>query len=147
MTELGAGLINFRIANDSDVIYAVAPVTSACVILLACFPIYDALRCSGSRKLALILLVPLALISLWQIWGAVHWYLNLPWSGDYTPPMFFFDDFLLPSLTNGQIGGRTLLLALALEAAKWLIFFAIAIWLTVEQARAWRKSAMPDGAS
>lgn len=139
--EVGAGYLLYG-PHDSEAVYATVTAFSACAILLACVPIYDALRCSASRVWALVLLAPLAVISVWQIAGAVHWYLNYPLATDAELPAFFFEPgSLLPGLAELKSGfSWQRLLSFMTEAVKWLIFLGVAIWLSVAQAGAWRKS-------
>lgn len=141
LTELGTGYLYYG-PHDSEALYATVTAFSACAVLLACVPIYDALRCSGPKVWALVLLAPLAVISVWQIAGAVHWYLNYPLAADAELPAFFFEPgSLLPGLAELKSGfSWQRLLSFTTEAVKWLIFLGVAIWFSVAQARAWRKS-------
>ncbi len=139
ISEIGAGYIYYgpHWTDTGDVALAVF---SACAILLACVPLYDALRSSGSRVLALVLLMPLALIAVWQIGSAVLVYLHPPIADTPPPPFFFQPQALLGHLTNYEafINGQVSpIQSILWEAAKWLPFLGIAIWLSLAQVRAW----------
>jgi hypothetical protein len=141
--QLGSGYIYYG-PHGSETVNVTLAVFSACAVLLACVPIYNALRSSGPKALALVMLAPLALIAMWYIGAAAIWALPLPLDRSPPPPMFFFEPHLLlaglTDLESGIRGRIWFLLSLAREAAKWLVFLGVAIWLSVAQARAWRKS-------
>jgi hypothetical protein len=107
---------------------------SAIVVLLACVPLFNAMRSSGPRVLALALLVPLALAAAMQfayagvsavapnaiketsIYG-YSYYLNVAMLGAGF------------ERASGLAQGREFIG----EAIKWLALLAIAIWLTIAQ--------------
>jgi hypothetical protein len=112
-------------------------------ILLACIALFDALRSSGPRLLAQILLAPLAAFSLIYLAQVGEYFLRFPNVtsaaiapyGEYFRPEFFVGQIGdLPSLHYAS--GSTLG-AFATEAAKWLIVLAIAVWLTLARLAAW----------
>ena len=117
---------------------------SAAVVLLACVPIHTALRCSGTKHWAFVMLAPLALTALWQIAVAALYFAGTSLAGSTTPPPeFYFEPRVLvgylSSLTGSTYPGRVPAVAFDREAAKWLVCLAIAVWLTVAQVRAWRR--------
>ena len=145
--KLGTGYLYFD-PTSAELAYAAAAVASACAVLLASVQIWDALRSSGPRRIGLILLALLAVISVSQMWSGVSWYLFPPLAG-YEPPAFFFNDQLIWSFRYGTQGVSrvSLYLDVAREAAKWLIFLMIAIWLSIAQVRAWRKAPASKAAA
>ncbi|MEA2733592.1 MAG: hypothetical protein QOE14_43, partial [Humisphaera sp.] len=80
--EMSAGYLRYGPQpSDSSGVALVA--FSSIAILLACLPLYDALRCSGpkrhAKRLAAILLAPLALFSLMYVARVGQFCLGLSW--------------------------------------------------------------------
>src|SRR5688572_26994308 len=76
-------------------------------ILLACVPLFDALRSSGPKHLAAILLAPLALFSLMHLAQAGRYCLEYPrpTSGDvYLYGVYFQPELLLRRITGTPVG-------------------------------------------
>ena len=116
---------------------------SSIAILLACIPLFDALRSSGPKYLAAILLAPLALFALMHLAQAARYCIHRPpWvPADYFLYVYFSPELLvrgiahLPSAWGAT--GSSLGPAL-IEATKWCTVLAIAVWLTIAQLAAWR---------
>jgi len=109
--------------------------------LLACVPLFNALRSSGPKVLAAILLAPLALTALAQIAYAVLCAPNLNlmdarWLWDR---LFFFNPGAL-ALAVADFSGSILHRDVMTEAAKWFACVGVAVWLTVAQVRAVRRA-------
>lgn len=140
LARLSAGYITYG-PHDSDAAIAALAASSASAVLLACVPIYEALRRTGPKALALVMLAPLALASVWCIGGAALYILNPTRN---LPAVFFFQPELLPpglsDLGTGMGGRHVLTVSRTWEVAKWLAILGVAIWLSLAQARAWRKS-------
>lgn len=139
--DLGAGYMYYG-PQSSDTADVTLAVFSACAVLLACVPIFNALWSSGPKRLAWVLLVPLALICVWQIGYAALYLLYPPLAGSQPPAFFFFDlGALLAGITDLETSislGVPFLMRITIETVKWLIFLGIALWLSLAQLRAWR---------
>ena len=125
---------------------SIALVAFSCVaILLACLPLFDALRSSGPKRAAAILVAPLGLFSLMHLAQVAQYCLGFarPTSTDVTQyGMYFCPGVLVRHIADFQFGaGMSGSVVNALvEAAKWCIVFAIAVWLTIARLTAWRHS-------
>ena len=114
------------------------------VILLACSPLFDALRSSASTHRAVVLLAPLALFSLMNLVQVCRYF--LAGSGLTMMDVGFLGLYFRPELLTGYITGSPTYLfapslpfsAFAVEATKWCIVFGIAIWLSIAQITARR---------
>jgi hypothetical protein len=118
-------------------------VFSSVVILLACFPLFDALRSTGCpKRRGAILLAPLALFALMHIAQTV-WYCFRPRSVDvFHYEVYFWPEFLattIAGLPSGLNLSRMEINAFVVEAAKWCTVLGIAIWFSTAQFAAWRE--------
>jgi hypothetical protein len=116
---------------------------SSIVVLLGCVPLFNALRSSGPRALALVLLAPLALASVVRVGYAVLFALNL----DPFPPSWLYWRlyyFNTRPLANAIIDPSSQFLQreFLAEAAKSLACFGIAIWLSIAQVAATSAAVM-----
>jgi hypothetical protein len=149
-TEFGPILVLYG-PNSSDEAYVVFSALSALGILLACVPVSQALRRSGARVLAWVMVVPLTLTALLHLAVCVLWVVDFANAQGYDPPGFFFQPGYLTSrlseLSSGVEGRYRLLLNVVQEYLKWLPFLGIALWLTIAQVRAWRKRPTPASAA
>lgn len=114
---------------------------SAIAVLLACVPLFNALRSCGPRVTAAILVAPLALGALWQTAGAVLLAMNVLNVANanlvYSRASYFAPRPLTDGLASlhWHSGTGTFLF----EAAKWLACFSIAARLSVAQLAAKRR--------
>ncbi|HTL30459.1 MAG TPA: hypothetical protein VL282_14605 [Tepidisphaeraceae bacterium] len=146
LVRLSTGYLRFgphpsRIADVSLVVF------SSVVVLLACVPLYNALRGSGPKALAILLLAPLVLGSLVAFGYVAEYLMNLTPGSEARFYFFYFapdvlmkgfgDLFINPA--NWLYLGRDFLL----EAGKWLAVLAIALRLTIAQILA-AKPRAPD---
>jgi hypothetical protein len=125
-----------------EISLAVVVAFSSITILLACVPLFDALRSTGPKWLAPSLLAPLALFSLMHLMQAGLYGIGL--SG-MTPiemsrdAVYFWPELLVKGVAElATIGtltgfGREF----AVEAAKWCVVLAIVVWLSIAQFAAW----------
>ncbi len=119
---------------------------SSIAVLLACVPLFEALFSSGSKRLAAILVAPLALFSLMNL-AQVGGYFLLH-SGPTSTDIAFLGLYFRPHLLVGYIAGSPVVpfvpaatfSVFATEATKWCIVFGIAIWLSIAQLAARAKS-------
>jgi hypothetical protein len=117
---------------------------ASAAVLLACVPLFDALRSSGSKRAAAIHLTPLAFFGLTHFAQAAGHLLRArsvtPIDADLL--MTFFRPTLLVGYIArpaGGIGSGVTLGQFVVEAAKWCSVFAIALWLSVAQFRSRRR--------
>jgi hypothetical protein len=118
---------------------------SSIAILLASVPLFDALRSTGLKRLAIFLLAPLALFSLMYLIQAAHYWISF--SGMVTADIFNYEFYFRPALLVSGFTGLPIGLnltgvqfaAFLIEVAKWSILLAIAVWLTIAQIMTWRQ--------
>ncbi len=123
---------------------------SSITMLLACVPLFDALRSSGRRRPAVILVASLALFTLMPLVQTLRILLGFQatrtFLGVSIPPSLHYELYFWPELLVGHLAnlrfGLNLsgweLIEFLVEAAKWCIVLAIAIWLSIAQLAAWR---------
>jgi hypothetical protein len=118
--------------------------SSSIAILLACIPLWGALRSSGPKWLAGILLAPLAVFALMYLGQIVRFAVDF--SKTTSTDIFSYELYFRPRLLIRRITGfpgnwwtpaPTLDDSLA-EAAKGCLVLAIAVWLTIAQLAARR---------
>ena len=120
---------------------AVLTAFSSVTVLLACVPLFDALRSSGPPRVAAVLLAPLALFALMHLAQAGRHYLGL--SSEMLANYVYF----WPAPLAGRLGGRSVGFIVqgsmwslyVVEATKWCILLVVAVWLTIAQFAAWRQ--------
>lgn len=128
--------------HPKDVAHVLVVASSSIAILLACVPLFDALRSSGPKRAAAILVAPLALFSLLHLAQAGRYLVGFSnvTSRDVTRYAVYFSPELLVSpladLPAGRVSGAALE-DLTLEVAKWCTVLAIAAWLTIARLAAW----------
>jgi hypothetical protein len=132
-----------------DISVVVLATFSSITILLACVSLYNALRSGGPKLLARILLIPLALFAALHI-GQAGWYC-LGLSGQSPTTLYYMGVYFRPELlaryiaAGSKVWGIPGILSIsvsmgdfAVEALKWCMIFAIAVWLSIAQVSAWR---------
>jgi hypothetical protein len=136
LVELSSGYLRYG-AQPTHSAGVVLVGFSSAAVLLACIPLFGALRSSGSKRLALILLAPLAAFALMHLAHAGWYWLGFPRapSADVLHyGVYFWPDLLVsnvadlppdPSVSGSGLG------AFLVEAAKWCIVLAIALWLSI----------------
>jgi hypothetical protein len=118
---------------------------SSVAILLAWVPLFNALRSSGPRWVAAVLLAPLAAFSLAHLAQAGLYSLGIfsvDSEGVYHLWFYFRPQVLVGYISGAQVfwmGPGPGLSGFLVEATKWCIILAIAIWLTIAQFAAWRR--------
>ncbi len=134
--------------------------SSSLAVLLACVPLFDALRSTGAKRAAgaaraagnsraaraaAILLAPLALFAVMHLAQAGRYGLGF---SNVSPAdvdryaVYFSPELLvgvIARLATGQPVPGSVLGASFVDAAKWCIVLAIAVWLTVARLAAWRR--------
>lgn len=137
---LRASATYLRYGPQPKQIADVVLVAFSCItVLLACAPLFDALRSTGPKRLGGIVLIPLALFALLHLAQAAAYALDTsatPKSneilryGVYFRPGLVLDNLaaIRAGLTN--LGGPALASCLV-EIAKWCAVLMIAVWLTV----------------
>jgi len=136
-----------RYGPDPKVASLVALVAfSSITILLACIALFDALRSSGPKWLAAILLAPLALFTLMRLTEAGLYYSGS--SGLTEIDLFLLGMYFQPELLVSHIAGhptewgslqKSDFSVFLVEGAKWCSVFGIALWLTIAQISTWRQ--------
>jgi hypothetical protein len=131
--------------------YCVLVTFSSITILLACVPLWEALCSSGLKRVAKILLAPLALFSLINI-AQAGWVIFGYSPLSRTDAFYLLGPYFRPALLVRDTTGYTWGLSWALlmlqpplhlfvvEAAKWCIILAIAVWLSIAQLAARQKN-------
>lgn len=116
-------------------VYGVLVVFSSAAVVLACAPLYEALRSTGLRRIAQVLLTPLVFFALLNLVQAGRYFAGaasvpLGRIGDYEwyfqPNLLVTRASRLPDLSEWA----TLPPAFFVEVAKWCIMLAIAVGLT-----------------
>jgi hypothetical protein len=122
-----------------DITSVVLITFSSITILLACVPLFDALRSSGPKWPAIILLVPLTLFSLMNVARAGQYcfgFSSVSPSMIYRYELYFRPDLLvenIAALPAGLSVSELLAGASLMEIAKWCIVLTIAVWLSIAQ--------------
>jgi hypothetical protein len=139
--KVGAGYIKYGAYPGPFADVALAGFSSA-VVLLACVPLFNALRSSGPKILAAILLAPLALSAMVQGAIAIFYAYQLTALSanvrQLHDPFLYFHPELLPT-TVADLSGIFLNSLELAETVKWLACFGIAVWLTIAQIAAMRR--------
>ena len=129
--------------QPNNVAWAVLVAFSSITILLACAALYDALRSTGPKRPAAIVLAPLALFALLHLAQAARHFLGF--SGAPPSEVARYSAYFSPETLARYVAGQPVmnvswvLGAFVVEAAKWCTVLAIAVWLSVAQLAAWRR--------
>jgi hypothetical protein len=126
--------------------------SASIAVLLACVPLSDALRSSGSRRFWAMLLAPLALFSLMHLAQAVRYCMNYPRRD--TSDVFLYGSYFWPEVFIRPLAGLSPTwatwgserVAVVVEATKWCIVLAIAVWLSIAQRTTRRQAAKTNAA-
>ena len=150
--EVSAGYLRYG-PQPSDGSGVALAAFSSTAVLLACIPLYDALRSSGPKNLAAILVAPLALFALRYLALAGQYclgFVGVTSTDLFRYRIYFWPELLATTLPGAQpmpglsVAGSPA--AYVVEPTKWCIVLAIAVWLTVAQLMAWRKRKKPRAA-
>jgi hypothetical protein len=146
-----------------DISMVVLVALSSIAILLACVPLFDALRSSGPKRFAAILLAPLAFFSLMHLAQVAQYCLEYYLGFSITTPrnVYLYEVYFRPELFVKYIVGFLMYGDMAgiywsmsgsefgafmMEATKWCTILAIAIWLSIAQFAAWRQGKKASAA-
>lgn len=126
-------------------------VSSSVAVLLACLPLFDALRSSGRERAAAILLAPLALFALMHLARAAGYFASFgnAATADFLPYGVYFRPELFVTRLAGAPdapGVSATAGAAWVEAVKWCSVLAIAVWLSVARLTAPRQGGKPTAA-
>jgi hypothetical protein len=103
-------------------------------------PLFNALRSSGPKVLAVILLAPLALAAAAQLAYAVLYASHLNgFPPSWLEERFFYFDSEVLAKAVAYPSAWLLHRDVLIEATKWLACFGIAVWLTIAQIAASRR--------
>ncbi len=146
LVHLSAGYIHYAPFPGPLLSLSVVGFSSS-VILLACAPLYNALRSSGPKVWAAILLAVLALGSVVQLWYIIEYIANPAAPSTSKFGYFYFSpDILMSGFTyhgsNPFLRSRAASVLsgeFVMETAKWFAILAIAVWLTLAQFAAKRR--------
>ena len=124
---------------------------AAGVVLLACVPLYNALRSSGPRKLAAVLVGVLAVAAVVQVALVAQYVLTRTGRAGDSSLWWNYSSFFFPGLFNLDEVTRHLrpssesanLVAFVGELLKWGAVLAIALWLSIAQIASWRRAPSP----
>jgi hypothetical protein len=137
--------------HPSDAAAAALVASSSIAVLLACVPLAEALRACGAKRLAAVLLAPLALFSLIHLAQAGRFALGLsPSAGVFPYALYFRPELLMTPVVQLRARAVPSLLdgvASFVEVVKWCAVLAIAVRLTVAQLATWGKRESASGTS
>lgn len=146
------GPVFLRYVYPKPVSYAVLVAFSSVAILLACVPLFEALRSISPKRLAAILVAPLALFAVAHFVQAGLYCIGS--SRVTLEAVSKYGVYFRPELVVGGIadlpGSLNLsgwaLIALVVELVKWCTIFAIAVWLTIARFSPSRQGRMASAA-
>lgn len=124
----------------SNIVTEVQVAVSSITVLLACIPLFEAIRSSSPKWLAVILVVPLGFFSLIHLVQVARFRLVLSPAG--LSDMYAYTTYFRPAaLLYEPIDLWTVGLSVSpvfprifeIELVKWCTIFAIAIWLSIAQ--------------
>ena len=130
-------------ASDASAVVLVA--FSSAAVGLACIPLFDALRSSGPKRLAAVVLAPLALFALVHVAQAGRYCAGRSYvrSTDVSYyAVYFWPELLVRGVggfSAGPGGSGSVPGAAFVEAAKWCSILAAAVWLSVARLTARRR--------
>lgn len=147
LISLGSGYVYYG-PHPSELSEVSLCAFSSVVVMLACVPLYDALRSSGPKALAALILAPLFLASLMHLTDIGRYSAGLV-SADavqtYYP--FYFEPRLFMNAPD-PFFFKPSFFRVIVEVVKWSACLTIAVWLSVATVMAWRQRgrvcAAPD---
>lgn len=153
LSRCGASGTSWRGTCDpKPVSHVVLVAFSSVTILIASVSLFDALRSSGGKRLAAILIAPLALFSLAHLAQAGLYCIGA--SRVTLESVSKYGVYFRPQLLVGGIGDLQGTLSLSgwefvgvvVEVAKWFTILAIAVWLTLARFLPRRKGRKENAA-
>lgn len=127
-----------------DACYFVVIAFSSIAVLLACVPLFNALRSTGSKYLAALLLSPLALFALVNLAQIAAFY--LAWSKRTADQIAAYEYYFQPDLLVRGLWHPTDASEMELaEIVKWGVTLAIALWLSIARFVPQRSHAVNRG--
>ena len=142
LVDVGSASLRYG-PHPKDLAGVVGIAFASTAVLLACVPLFDALRSTGFRRAAAaILLAPLALFSLMHLAQAAQYAVGF--SNVTTRQIFLYGVYFSPAILVHGVAelGAGLGASAAdffVEAGKWGVVFTIAVWLSVAQIGTWRR--------
>jgi hypothetical protein len=147
--DMSTGYLRYG-AHPNDASGVVLVASSSIAILLACIPLFDALRSSGRKHLAAVLLAPIALFALMYVAQAGRYFVAFGFApvADFLPYGVYFRPELFVRRIAGlppgpRAWGPVSVSAVLVEAAKWCDVLAIAVWLTIARLAAGGRKRAP----
>jgi hypothetical protein len=128
-----------------EISVAVLVAFSSIAMVLACSPLFDALRSCGSKWAAAIILVPLPLFSLINLTHATLYCISpsiVTAEDAYRYAEYFWPHLLAQQIAffaHRDFSGLAINVYLV-ETTKWCIMLTIAIWLSIAQFATWRRT-------
>jgi hypothetical protein len=136
--------------SPKDIAIVVLVAFSSIAILLACVPLFDALRSSGSKWFAAVILAPLPLFSLMNLAQAARYCINPSTANSENVSqyaVYFWPQLMgehIASLAHLDFSGLAIGVYL-IETTKWCVVLTIAVWLSVAQLATWRRRKKTSG--
>ena len=133
LVNVGAACLLYG-PHPKEIAAVVLVAFSSAAVLLACVPLFDALRSTGPKRAAAMLLAPLPLLSLLHLAQAAQYAVGF--SNVTTREVFHYGLYFSPALlVNGVtelpagLGGSAA--NFFVEAGKWCVVLTIAVWLSI----------------
>ena len=123
-------------AHPKELAGVVLVAFASTAMLLACAPLFDALRSTGPKRAAAILLTPLALFALLHLAQAARYavgFSNVTTMEIFRYGVYFSPQLLVASIAELPAGLSGSAADFFVEAGKWCIVLTIAVWLSVAQ--------------
>jgi len=135
--------------QPKEVAGAVQAGFASVAVLLACVPLYDALRSCGPKRAAAFLLAPLAFFSVVHLAQAGMHAVGL--SSQTDADIYFLGLYFRPGMLLGHLAGKStgwpvtgsMTLMAIIEVAKWCVLLAAAGWLIIGRFAPWGHGVPP----
>lgn len=159
--EISAAYLRYGPGPGSRWASLIQVIVASLAILLACVPLWDAMRACGPKWRATILVTPLVLFALMHLAHLLplgpnrHAMLSVITSVSTSSGFVPYSLFFWPELAAGELCAspprpvvfwRSGLATSAMEVVKWGVVFLMALWLTAAQVSAWRQRKPPGSA-